>query len=88
VRETVLNDEMECSEQRGVLSVGRDVCYTTVFWTQLYRKREGGPTLAFGKGMQYILSVPYIELREKSNLNNYNNEVQAIHQLRVKLAAD
>ncbi len=38
--------------------------------------------------MQYILSVPCIELREKSNLKNYNNEVQAIHQLRVKLAAD
>jgi hypothetical protein len=31
---------------------------------------------------------PDIELKEKSNLKNYNNEVQAIHQLRVKLAAD
>ena len=28
------------------------------------------------------------QLREKSNLKIYNNEVQAIHQLRVKLVAD
>ncbi len=36
VKETVLNDEAEGSEQRGMLSVGRDVWYTTVIWTQLY----------------------------------------------------
>jgi len=36
MKETVLNDEVENPEQRGVLSVGRDVCDTTVIWTQLY----------------------------------------------------
>ena len=30
VKETVLNDEMAGPEQRGVLSVGRGVWYTTV----------------------------------------------------------
>jgi hypothetical protein len=38
VKETVLNDEVAGPEQRGVLSVGRDVCYTTIIWTQLYRE--------------------------------------------------
>jgi len=33
VKETVLNDEVAGSEQSEVLSVGRDVCYTTVFQT-------------------------------------------------------
>jgi len=37
VKETVLNDGVAGPEQRGVLSIGRDVCYTTVFRTQLYR---------------------------------------------------
>jgi hypothetical protein len=36
VKETGWNDEVAGSEQRGVLSVGRDVWYTTVIWTQLY----------------------------------------------------
>jgi hypothetical protein len=40
VKETVLNDEMAGPEQRGVLSVGRDVCYTTDCQTQLYRMRN------------------------------------------------
>ena len=31
------NDGVAGPEQRGVLSVGRDVCYTTVIWTELYR---------------------------------------------------
>ena len=35
VKETVLNDEVADPEQRGMLSVGRDVWYTTVFRTQL-----------------------------------------------------
>jgi hypothetical protein len=38
VKETVLNDEVADPEQRGVLSVGRDVCYITVFSTQLYHQ--------------------------------------------------
>ena len=37
VKETVLNDEVESPEQRGVLSVGRGVCYTTVIWTYPYK---------------------------------------------------
>ena len=37
VKETGWNDGVAGPEQRGVLSVGRDVCYTTVFSTQLYR---------------------------------------------------
>ncbi len=36
LKETVLSDEVEGSEQRGVLSVGRDVCYTTVIRTYPY----------------------------------------------------
>jgi len=40
VKETVLNDGVATPEQRGVLSVGRDVWYTTVFRTQLYIKRN------------------------------------------------
>ncbi len=40
VKETVLNDEVEGSEQRGVLSVGRDVWYTTIFWTELYQSKN------------------------------------------------
>ena len=31
VKETGLNDEVVGPDQRGVLSVGRGVCYTTVF---------------------------------------------------------
>jgi len=37
VKETGWNDGVAGPEQRGVLSVGRDVCYTTVSSTQLYR---------------------------------------------------
>ena len=36
VKETRWNDGVAGPEQRRVLSVGRDVCYTTVFSTQLY----------------------------------------------------
>src|SRR5713226_7858568 len=36
VKETGWNDEVAEPEQRGVLSVRRDVCYTTVIWTELY----------------------------------------------------
>ena len=39
LKETGLN-EVESPEQRGVLSVGRGVCYTTVFRTQLYQTRD------------------------------------------------
>ena len=35
VKETVLNDGVAGPEQRGVLSIGRDVCYTTVKRTLL-----------------------------------------------------
>ncbi len=35
VKETEWNDEVVGPEQRGVLSVGRDVCYTTVKRTLL-----------------------------------------------------
>ena len=38
VKETGWNDRVAGPEQRGVLSVGRDVCYTTVSCTQLYRE--------------------------------------------------
>ena len=37
VKETGCNDGVTDPEQSGVLSIGRDVCYTTVFQTQLYR---------------------------------------------------
>ncbi len=37
VKETVLNDGVAGPEQRGVLSIGRDVCYTTHFGTPLVR---------------------------------------------------
>ena len=40
MKETGWNDGVAGSEQRGVLSVGRDVCYTTVFRTQLYQTRD------------------------------------------------
>jgi len=40
VKETVLNVEVESPEQRGVLSVGRGVWYTTDFPTQLYKTRS------------------------------------------------
>ena len=45
VKETVLNNEIEGSEQRRVLSVGRDVCYTTDCQTQPYgaRRRHSSP---------------------------------------------
>jgi hypothetical protein len=36
LKETGLN-EVERPEQRGMLSVERGVCYTTVYWTELYR---------------------------------------------------
>jgi hypothetical protein len=36
MKETGWNDEVEHPEQRGVLSVGRGVWYTTVSWTQPY----------------------------------------------------
>src|ERR1700736_1465961 len=39
VKETALNEEVAGPEQRRVLSVGRGVCYTTVFRTQLYQTR-------------------------------------------------
>src|SRR6266699_2970302 len=35
VKETGWNDGVAGREQRRVLSVGRDVCYTTASWTQL-----------------------------------------------------
>jgi hypothetical protein len=41
VKETGWNDEVAGPEQRGVLSVGRDVCYTTVSHTQLYGTGSG-----------------------------------------------
>jgi len=37
VKETVLNEGVAAPEQRGMLSVGRDVCYTTDCQTQLDR---------------------------------------------------
>jgi hypothetical protein len=37
LKETGLSNEVESPEQRGVLSVGRGVCYTTKFSTQLYQ---------------------------------------------------
>jgi hypothetical protein len=37
VKEIGLNNEVESPEQRGMLSVERGVCYTTVYWTELYR---------------------------------------------------
>ncbi len=40
MKETVLNDEVAGSEQRGCSSVGRDVCYTTIICTQLYGVNE------------------------------------------------
>ena len=40
VKETGWNDGVAGIEQRGVLSVGRDVCYTTDFRTQPYRMRS------------------------------------------------
>jgi hypothetical protein len=40
VKETGWNDVVAGPEQRGVLSVGRDVCYTTVFRTQQYQTRD------------------------------------------------
>jgi len=45
VKETGWNDKVEGFEQRGVLSVGRDVCYTTDCQTQPYgmRSRHSSP---------------------------------------------
>jgi hypothetical protein len=40
----MLNDEVESPEQRGVLSVGRGVWYTTDFCTQLYKASNGHST--------------------------------------------
>ncbi len=44
VKETVLNNGVAGTEQRGVLSIGRDVCYTTVICTQLYKASNGHST--------------------------------------------
>ena len=45
VKETVLNVEVESPEQRGVLSVGRGVWYTTVIWTELYISETAHSTM-------------------------------------------
>jgi hypothetical protein len=47
VKETGWNDGVAGPEQRGALSVGRGVCYTTVIWTQLY-KPDFFPQTAYG----------------------------------------
>jgi hypothetical protein len=68
VKETGWNDGVAGPEQRGVLSVGRVVCYTTVIWTQLYRMegisfskeeattRDEDQSLAAWKEMNYTFS--------------------------------
>jgi len=62
VKETGWNDGVAGPKQRRVLSVGRDVCYTTVSHTQLYQR---GSIYSQKKGLQRERKIGFLRPEKK-----------------------